>query len=97
VRLTVATVAVANALLSPQEPRPWLRDISRRTGLKSGTVHPILDRMLDKGWVTARREKTKEGSRRYYQVTELGSDELGKLVARAQQDPRFTHLFRDER
>lgn len=95
--MTFATVAVAKALLSPDEDRQWLHDISRRTGLKTGSVHPILERMLEAGWVSARKEKTKEGSRRYYQVTELGRGELKEFVARAQGDPRFTSLFRDGR
>lgn len=88
-RLTLATVLVARALLSPQQPRPWGRDIARRAGVESGSVHPILERMEHLAWVTAHHD----GSRRYYQVTETGRRELEELVARARRDARFTHLF----
>jgi DNA-binding PadR family transcriptional regulator len=93
VRLTLATVQVARALLSPDEPRQWLRDVSRRAQVESGVAHPILQRMLAAKWLASRPE----GHYVYYQVTELGRDELRELVARARKDPRFTHLFRDER
>jgi DNA-binding PadR family transcriptional regulator len=95
VRLTFASVSVAKALLSPSEPQLWARDIGRRTGLKSGTVQPILERMLEAKWVKAPPAIT--GKPRYYQVTELGRRELEEFLVRAEEDPRFTVLFRGER
>jgi len=93
VRLTLATVQVARALLSPAEPRQWLRDISRRAEVESGVAHPILQRMLGEGWLEAWRED----GRRYYQVTPVGRTELEGLMVRAHEDPRFKHLFSGER
>lgn len=92
-RLTLATVQVARALLSASESPQWGRDIGRRAAVKSGVVHPILERMITAGWLTAQRVESKEGSRRYYQITEAGRHELEGLLARAKDDPRFTHLF----
>lgn len=88
-RLTLATVLVARALLSMQRERQWGRDIARRAGVESGSTHPILQRMVDARWLTAQRE----GLHRYYQVTEDGRHELEELVARARGDARFTSLF----
>jgi DNA-binding PadR family transcriptional regulator len=57
-RLSPQTLRVLDAFL--QEPRDWNYgyDISRRTGLKSGTLYPILMRMaerklLETSWETA--------------------------------------------
>lgn len=88
-RLTLATVSVARALLSQQQTRQWGRDIARRAGSESGTVHPILQRMVEAEWL----EAWPEGSRRYYQVTKRGRAELEALLARARGDARFTSLF----
>lgn len=92
-RLTQATVQVARALLSPAEPRQWLRDISRRAEVESGVAHPILQRMLAEGWLEAWRED----SRRYYQVTPAGRRELEGMLERAREDTRFKRLFSGER
>jgi DNA-binding PadR family transcriptional regulator len=89
VRLTLATVQVARALLSPAEPRQWLRDISRRAEVESGVAHPILQRMLAAEWVAS----WPEGHYVYYQVTKNGRREMEELLERAREDPRFKHLF----
>lgn len=55
-------------------------DLSRRTGIKSGTLYPVLDRLEDAGWVRARWEgiePTKAGRprRRLYRLTGTGAHE----------------------
>lgn len=85
-RLTHATVQVARTLLASPEPHQWLHDIARRSGSKTGVVHPILQRMLDAGWLADRRE----AQRHYYRVTDTGRRELAALLDRARGDARFT-------
>lgn len=49
--------------------------------LKEGTLYPILYRLEDEGLVTSRwsEPKGKEISRKYYQITQKGSQELKEL------------------
>lgn len=91
--LTTATVQVAQTLLVSSESPLWGRAIGRRAGIKSGVVHPILERLLKEKWVSTWRES----GRRYYQVTPAGRRELEALLVRAKDDTRFTHLFSNGR
>ncbi|MEU5549028.1 MarR family transcriptional regulator [Micromonospora sp. NPDC047793] len=78
-RLTPQTVAVVRALLAdPTKPR-WGRDIAAETGLKSGSLHPILARLEQAGWVEsywedpAAHEDAGRPRRRYYRFTTSGA------------------------
>lgn len=83
-RLTPQTVAVIRTLLqTPAIPR-WGRDIAKETGLKSGTLHPILARLEQAGWVESHWEEpdaVEQGRprRRYYRFTP-GSAEIALLA-----------------
>jgi hypothetical protein len=63
-RLSPQTVLVLDAFLGA--PRDWRYgyDISRDTGLKSGTLYPILMRLADNKLVEASWETTEAGRRR---------------------------------
>jgi PadR family transcriptional regulator PadR len=81
-RLTVQTVEVLRVLLSsPTTPR-YGRDIARATGLKTGTLHPILARLELAGWVDsfwedpAEHEEQGRPRRRYYRLTTDGAKAL---------------------
>ncbi|MBY8875047.1 PadR family transcriptional regulator [Micromonospora sp. PLK6-60] len=74
-RLTPQTVQVLRLLLAdPAVPR-YGRDIARETGLKTGTLHPILARLEAAGWVhsfwedPAEHEDQGRPRRRYYRLT----------------------------
>ncbi|MGB2571255.1 PadR family transcriptional regulator [Micromonospora citrea] len=74
-RLTAQTVEVLRLLLTdPAVPR-YGRDIARETGLKTGTLHPILARLELAGWVEsfwedpAEHEDQGRPRRRYYRLT----------------------------
>jgi DNA-binding PadR family transcriptional regulator len=54
-RVSAQVCAVLAAL---RDGHAYGLSIIRHTGLKSGTVYPILARMTRAGWVTARREET---------------------------------------
>lgn len=89
-RLTPQTVAVLRALAAdPGKPR-WGRDIAAETGLKSGTLHPILARLEQAGWVESKWEEPVEDvgrpRRRYYSFTFDGLERARSALAAAQAE-----------
>jgi PadR family transcriptional regulator, regulatory protein PadR len=73
-RLSPQTLRVLDAFL--QEPREWSYgyDISRRTGLKSGTLYPILIRMAERKLLETSWEPAETGRppRHLYRLTPEG-------------------------
>ena len=73
-RLSSQTLMVLDALLA--EPRDWQYgyDISRSTGLKSGTLYPILMRLADRKLLETRCETGEAGRppRHMYRFTSEG-------------------------
>ncbi|MER5933530.1 MarR family transcriptional regulator [Streptomyces sp. NPDC002054] len=76
IRLTRTTLEVLKVLLAagPDNP-PWGLKICEEADLGSGTVYPILERLIEAGWAT-RREETGEHpgrpKRYYYELTAAG-------------------------
>jgi PadR family transcriptional regulator PadR len=98
-RKTHALVQVAMALLDDPTGQHWGYELSKRTGVRSGVLYPMLTRMLDEGWVddgweepTTIREK--RPPRRYYVLTDKGRVALGAVFREACCDARFTGLVR---
>lgn len=97
-RRTHALVQVAAALMSDASGRHWGYELSKQSGVRSGVMYPVLQRMLDQGWLTDGWEdqacvgKAKRPPRRYYEVTDEGRVALGALVAEARRDARFRPL-----
>jgi PadR family transcriptional regulator PadR len=98
-RTTHALVQVAAALMVDPGARHWGYEVSKRSGVRSGVMYPILKRMLDEGWLTdgwedqAEIGTAKRPPRRYYKLTDEGKIALGGLVAKARCDSRFRPLF----
>jgi len=73
-RISPQTVEVLADFL--QQPKDWKYgyDISRNTGLKSGTLYPILMRLAEHGILTTRWEQTEPGKppRHMYRLTADG-------------------------
>lgn len=63
IRISRQTLAVLAALL--HQPSEWRYgyDLSRQTGLKSGTLYPILMRLSDAQWMDTRWEESSEPGR----------------------------------
>jgi PadR family transcriptional regulator PadR len=95
-RTTRHLVMVAMALLDDPTGRHWGYELSKRSGVRSGVLYPMLTRMLDQGWLTDGWEDptTIRGRppRRYYELTDIGRLELGALLQKACRDARFTGL-----
>ena len=97
--MTYALIQVSAALMSDATGRHWGYELSKRSGVRSGVMYPILQRMLDEGWLTDGWEdqeqvgRAKRPPRRYYQVTDAGNAALGALIARAGSDARFRPIL----
>lgn len=90
---------VALALMADRDDRHWGYELSKRSGVRSGVMYPILRRMLDEGWLIdgwedqAQIGKARRPPRRYYELTDKGRIALGSLVAEARRDSRFRPLL----
>ena len=69
VRVTQPTLAVLEVLLT-EELGTWGLHISSVTGLKPGTIYPILDRLEEASWVISFWENavTRDAPKRKYYV-----------------------------
>ena len=77
-RLTLATVAVLEALLEDPTTATYGLALGDKAGLPSGTIHPILARLEGAGWVTSHWEdidprEAGRPRRRLYQLTATGA------------------------
>ena len=66
-------------------------DLARETGLKSGTLYPILVRLEQQGWLEARWEEEPAPGRprrHLYRLTGLGAEEARAAVSRRQAQGR---------
>ncbi|MCX4098378.1 PadR family transcriptional regulator [Nocardia sp. alder85J] len=95
---TYAMVQVAVALLDDPTGKHWGYQLSKKSGVVSGVLHPILARMrargwLDDGWEDAGDIRSKRPPRRYYVITAAGLRELDVIRRQAQTEPRFADIF----
>lgn len=84
-RLTPQTIAALRVLLqTPSTPRYGL-EIAREAGLATGTLHPILARLEQAGWVEKFWEEPAEDAgrprRRYYRFTPGGAEQARLALA----------------
>jgi PadR family transcriptional regulator PadR len=97
-RKTAALVKVADAMMTQPTERHWGYGLTKSTGVRSGVLYPILERMLMEGWLEDGWEDPSEISdrrppRRYYALTGEGETELAAILAEARRDRRFTQLL----
>lgn len=97
-RRTHALIQVALAMMDDPGARHWGYDLSRRSGVRSGVLYPVLSRMLELHWISDGWEPDADAvgrpARRYYTLTDRGHRELGGVLEAARSDPRFAALFR---
>ena len=84
-------------LLLLEEPTAWHYgyEISQRTGLKSGTLYPILIRLAEQDWLETRwAEPEREGrpARHTYRLTAEGSRAAAATVASVQKEHPVVRL-----
>jgi PadR family transcriptional regulator, regulatory protein PadR len=97
VRRTRSLAQVAVALMERPDERHWGYDLSKRAGVRSGVLYPMLTRMLNDGWLTDGWEDPttitdKRPPRRYYELTEKGRRELAAAARAVQAKPRLGQL-----
>ena len=80
-RFSAQTLSVLAALCA--EPRAWRHGygIAKDTGLKSGSLYPILIRLADRGLVEARWEEEQSAGRPRRHLYRLTSDGLAAATA----------------
>ena len=74
IRKSPQTLIVLNGFLEDSQGWKYGYDISRKTGLKSGTLYPILMRLADKGLLETSWEMAETGKppRHLYRLTKVG-------------------------
>jgi DNA-binding PadR family transcriptional regulator len=85
-RLTLPVLKVLGAMLDDPAGDHYGLAIAHQTGLKSGTLYPILARLERAGWVTSNWEATdptEQGRprRRYYRLTGAGEQAARRALA----------------
>jgi DNA-binding PadR family transcriptional regulator len=85
VRITLQTLQVLRVLLRDPAGGYYGLEISRESGLPTGSIYPILTRLETAGWITSaweRIDESKEGRRRrrYYQLTAPGTRQAKKAL-----------------
>jgi PadR family transcriptional regulator PadR len=82
IRISPQTLEILNLLASTPTDWRYGYDVSRETGLKSGTLYPILMRLADRGWLETRWEQANQTGkpRHMYRLTAEGQKAARKLL-----------------
>ncbi|GAA1277927.1 PadR family transcriptional regulator [Saccharothrix xinjiangensis] len=99
------TQLVLRLLLDAPEQEAYGLDVIKGTELPPGTVYPLLQRLEQAGWVTARWEEDPSDERRgrprrrYYRLTRDGAARATNALAEASRKraPVLSRLLRLER
>jgi PadR family transcriptional regulator len=78
VRITIHMLRVLGVLLDNPSAEYYGLEISKLSGLPTGSIYPILTRLETAGWITSSWEKIDESTegrrrRRYYQLSPQGA------------------------
>src|SRR5260370_41388420 len=88
-KMTLPTQLVLRAMLARAPQERYGLQVCARAGLPSGTIHPILARLEQVGWLESRWEDIASAGahgrprRRYYRLTEEGAGQAEAALARA--------------
>jgi PadR family transcriptional regulator, regulatory protein PadR len=94
-RCSPQTLLVLRALSQTSTPWHYGYALSQITGLKSGTLYPILARMHDSGWVETKWESSSEPGRpprHLYRLTALGRTEAKRMITQSGRRVRAARL-----
>jgi PadR family transcriptional regulator PadR len=99
VRKTRSLAQVLAALLEDPAGRHWGYELSKRAGVRSGVLYPILHRLLEEGWLEDGWEDALDTAgqrppRRYYELTPEGRDLVAELVQEMSLEARFGAVLR---
>ena len=87
-RMTLQTQLVLRAMLDSPSGEFYGFELSKSTGLKAGTLYPMLTRLEDAEWITGSWEdvdpaEARRPARRYYRLTPRGRVEAETTLAEA--------------
>lgn len=97
-RMTPQTVAVLSVMVEEPDQAHYGLAIARATGLKTGTLHPILARLQESGWTTSAWEDPEDHEeqgrprRRYHRLTKDGELAARRAIAAANASGARTAL-----
>ncbi len=88
IRMTLQTQLVLRAMLDSPSGQFYGFELSKATGLKAGTLYPMLSRLEEAGWITGTWEdvdpaEVRRPARRYYRLTDHGRVQAQKTLADA--------------
>ena len=92
-RISLQTVSVLRALKENAPSWSYGYDLSKATGIKSGTLYPILARLHDENWLETKWTKPQElgrPPRHHYRLTSTGLKEAGRILSSKETKKRFT-------
>jgi PadR family transcriptional regulator, regulatory protein PadR len=97
-RKTHALIQVLTVLMEDPDGRHWGYELSKRSGVRSGVLYPILQRMHNEGWLIDGWENLtgtnrKRPPRRYYELTGAGRVGIAAVLEEARNDARFRALI----
>lgn len=84
IRITTPTLMVMQAIAQGYDGDVYGLLISQETGLGTGTIYPILERLEEAGWIEGRWEGEQPSGRprrRFYKLTNLGRVSLDSALA----------------
>jgi len=85
IRITLQVLRVLDALLEGGDDERYGFELSKITGLKSGTLYPILARLEAAGWLSSGWENPDDSTgrprRRYYRLTGVGAEAARRHLA----------------
>ena len=103
IQVTLHLLRVLDAMLETPDAEHWGFELMGRTGIKSGTLYPLLARLEAAEWVESGWEMQDipgRPRRRYYRLTGIGETaarrELARLPSgdgRKASDPRIRPAF----
>jgi PadR family transcriptional regulator, regulatory protein PadR len=84
-RVTGPLLKVLMALLEDPASELYGLELSRITGLKGGTLYPLMDRLEGEGWLRSRWEENEPADagrprRRFYALTGQGAHEARQVL-----------------
>jgi PadR family transcriptional regulator PadR len=88
--------AITVTLALAEDPATWRHgyELCQETGLKAGSMYPILMRLADRGWLDTMWETDSPAGRpprHLYRLTATGLQHAGALAAARRHTARVTH------
>jgi PadR family transcriptional regulator, regulatory protein PadR len=82
IRISPQTLEILGALIASPDSWRYGYDLTRDTGLKSGTLYPILIRLTERGWLETRWEHADQTGkpRHIYRLTAEGEHAARKTL-----------------